>query len=410
MRILAVLAMVIALQRTARNDPPIAITGVTVIDVANGTRLKKQTVVVRGTRIVAIGRRGVRVPAGARVVDGRGRFLIPGLWDMHLQPAAGVKRDSSRLLALGITGARFVPDGPIIDGAGSDAPGAVLVRNADQARRAVDSLAAAGVRYVELYDFLPRDAFFGAVTQARHHGLIVSGHVPWSVSAAEAAEGGLASIGHMRGFEYDCSPIGDSLRAEVVALVRDVAAGQPTRPVLAAARERGQLAAVATRDEARCLKSIETLRRYGTWVMPALPDTGSSPRARAERANISLLRRAGVPLLAGTDAGGASGSGLPLHDDLAQLVVAGLTPIEALRTATTNPARFLRLSDSLGTVEKGNLADLVLLDADPLLNIRNTRRIRAVVAHGRLYDRKALDALLAASSPAAKPPPAAMSK
>jgi imidazolonepropionase-like amidohydrolase len=141
------------------------------------------------------------------------------------------------------------------------------------------------------------------------------------------------------------------------------------------------------------------------------PEKGWSQRNRVARANIPLLRRAGVPLLAGTDVGGFGHvAGFALHDALEQLVATGLTPIEALRTATLNPARFLHLSDSLGTVEKGNLADLVLLDADPLTNIRNTRRIRAVVANGRLYDRKALNALLDASARVANPPVAASAK
>jgi hypothetical protein len=404
-------------QRTDRGIPAIAITGVTVIDVANGTRLKKQTVVVRGTRIAAMGRRGVRVPAGARVVDGRGRYLIPGLWDMHVHSAAAAARELPLYLAFGVTGVRgmppaatlagprFVANGPILDGPGSNVPGAVIVRDAGQARRAVDSMATAGVDFITLSDFLPRTAFFGAVTQARHHGLIVSGHVPYSVSVAEAAEGGLSGVEQMRGLEYDCSPVGDSLRAEMMSLVADVAAGRQQRAVLPPARERVLLAAVATRDESRCMKAMEALRRHGTWVVPTLGWSSSDgPAIRAERANIPLLRRAGVSLMAGTDAGDdGHGAGVSLHDDLEQLVATGLTPIEALRTATMNPARFLRASDSLGTVEKGNLADLVLLDADPLANIRNTRKIRAVIANGRLYDRKALNALLEASVRAANP-------
>jgi hypothetical protein len=393
-----------ASQRITRGDvpAPIAIAGVTVIDVANGTRLKKQTVVVRGTRIAAIGRRRVRIPSGARVIDGRGRFLIPGLWDVHVHSAASVERDYSIYVALGIIGVR---DGPILDGAGSNAPGAVIVRNAEQARRAVDSLAAGGAEVIELSDFLRRDAFFGAVTQARHHGLSVTGRVPYSVSVVEAAEGGLSSVEHLRGFAFDCSPIGDSLRAEVMSLAGEVAAGRAARPALDAARERALAAALSTRDDARCTRSIEMVRRHGTWVVPALGngwrEREGSPRSRAERANIALFRHAGVPLLAGTDVGDSGRVvAAALHDELEQLAAAGLGTAEALRAATMNPARFLRLGDGPGTMEAGDPADLVLLDADPLADIRNTRRIRAVIASGQLYDRKALNALLAEPTPA----------
>jgi hypothetical protein len=465
-------------QRPARGDAPIAITGVTVIDVADGRRLTRQTVVVRGTRIAAMGRRGVRIPAGARIVDGRGRFLIPGLWDMHVHSAAAAARERPLYLALGVTGVRdmhspsdgapglgsaapsplhegavvgprVVAGGPVLDGVGSLVPGALLVRNAAEARRVVDSLAAAGADFIELYDFVPRDAFFGAVTQARQRGMAVAGRVPYAVSVAEAAEGGISSVERMRGLEYDCSPIGDSLRAEMVSLLADVAAGRAASTVLPPARERVLLAAVAARDEPRCARAIEMLRRHNGWVVPTLgwgsgdgavvlgdtarmryvpretraewariladekkgPEPGWSKRSRTERANVPILRRVGVPILAGTGAGEYGlVAGFSLHDELAQLVATGLTPLEALRAATVNPARFMRASDSLGTVEAGKLADLVLLDGDPLASIRNTRRIRAVIANGRLYDRKGLNGLLEAVARAANPAAATSAK
>ena len=108
---------------------------------------------------------------------------------------------------------------------------------------------------------------------------------------------------------------------------------------------------------------------------------------------VAEMRRTGVQLLAGTDAPELT-PGFSLHDELELLVKAGLTPLEALQAATINPAKFLGLLDSLGTVEKGKLADLVLLDANPLEDIRNSKRINTVIVNGRLLDRKALDELL----------------
>jgi imidazolonepropionase-like amidohydrolase len=108
------------------------------------------------------------------------------------------------------------------------------------------------------------------------------------------------------------------------------------------------------------------------------------------------MRRAGVLLLAGTDTGNPfCFPGFSLHDELALLVNAGLTPTESLRAATLNPAQFLGLDQTLGTIERGKLADLVLLDANPLEDIRNTQRIDAVIMNGRFHDRKALDKMLA---------------
>ena len=454
-------------------QPPtsIAITGVVVIDVAQGRRVSGQTVLITGARIAAVGAR-IAVPKGTRVIDGRGRFLIPGLWDMHVHSAVAVDREFPLYLAQGVTGVRnmhstadtalaltnsikrrlntgtlvgprFLANGPLLDGVGSVHRGAFIVRNADEARRAVDSLARGGADFVKLYDYLPRDAFFAAVAESRRVGLPVTGHVPYSVSVVEAAESGITSIEHMRGLEYDCSPVGDSLRAEVSTSLVALAAGTAKPAEVFPVRERVLERAIATRDEARCAAAIDVLRRRGTWVVATLgwgstdgavivndsarmqfvpartratwarmveedrtaPQGAWAKRNTADRANIPMLRRAGVPILSGTDVGDfALVAGFALHDNLAQLVATGLTPAEALRTATLNPARYLRATDSLGTVARGKLADLVLLDGDPLRNITNTRRIRAVVLNGRYFDRAALDTLLASSARAANTP------
>jgi len=117
---------------------------------------------------------------------------------------------------------------------------------------------------------------------------------------------------------------------------------------------------------------------------------------------VGMMNKAGVPMMAGTDlANPFIYSGFSLHDELALFVEAGLTPGEALKTATYNPAKFLGMLDRLGTVEKGKIADLVLVDANPLEDIRNTQKIRAVVMNGRYLDRPALDKMLADAAAAA---------
>jgi imidazolonepropionase-like amidohydrolase len=447
-----------AVPQPARDAPPLAITRVAVIDVARGRRVPDQTVLVRGTRVVQVGPSGrVRVPAGARVVDGRGRFLLPGLWDMHVHLSEIPERYLPLLLAHGVTGARdmhqplgldslrlwrreiaagervgprLVFAGPLVDGAGSRWPGAAIVRTPEDGRRVVDSLRAAGADFVKVYNLLRPEVYAAIVARAREVGLPVAGHAPQLVGLAAASDAGQRSLEHLPPDDnrLECSPRGAELRAERgIALQRPPAAWTEALAV--------------SQDPARCAAFHARLARNGTWVVPTLVNDAmrqlpalararsarwrwvpDSVRARFDsltrdaaagdtvlRANARMrwgletlpqLRAAGVRLLAGTDCTTARVNvcGPALHDELALLVAHGLTPAEALRAATLDPARFLGAADSLGTVAAGRVADLVLLDADPLADVRHAARVRAVVANGRLFERAALDALLEAAA------------
>jgi len=441
-----------------RDTAPVAITDVTVIDVADGGRLAGQTVVIRGTRIAAVGTvTRVPVPRGARVIDGRGKFLIPGLWDVHVHSPPDPEARAVFLpleVANGVTGVRhmwgtpavlqqradvaggtlvgprMVVGSPLVDGPRPMWRGSLTAETEADGRRLVDSLRQRGYDFVKVYQFLPRAAYFGIAGEARRRGIPFAGHVPFSVSAAEAADVGQHSIEHAMNLTITCSRAEDRLRAELAAAAADTGLALPEHFVLLA---RGESEPLATYDEARCAPVFAKLASNGTWVVPTLvlhraharlrdSATHADPRLRymspATRATwtaaarggipgaetidhgitrvIGALRRARVGILAGTDAlNPYVYPGFSLHDELALLVGAGLTPLEALRAATLDPARFLDATDSLGTVAPGQLADLVLLDADPLADIQNTRKIRAVVLNGRLLDRVALDALLA---------------
>jgi len=452
----------------ARDTTPVAITGVTVIDVARGRRVPGQTVVIRGTRVAGVGTR-VTVPRGARLVDGRGKFLIPGLWDMHvhvlmagprlsllpLYVANGVTRvrdmggtiplDEQRAVRRALEAGERV--GPVVAAAPGPiltAPGGprdrltggmrlgptlnVSVATAADARRVVDSLHAAGADFIKL-TFPPREAYIAAVDQAHARRIPLVGHVPASVTPREAVDAGQRSIEHMGRLPAFC---GDSAVAALRAVqAADTVTQQTIRRLLGGC--------VAPDDSGAASLGAAAARR-GTWVDPTLVqlrfhhavlgDTahvadalrhtpgwlrqywtedpfvlGTTPlSARAallawpgRLAFVGALHRAGVQLLAGTDSPSYpfSSPGFSLHDELALLVAAGLSPLEALRAATLNPARFLNATDSLGSVAPGKLADLVLLDADPLADIRNTTTIRAVMLNGRYLDRAALDDLLA---------------
>lgn len=438
-----------------RAAQPLALTNVTVIDVRDGTRHRNRTVVIDGTRIAAVGPSGdVAIPNGALVVDARGRYLIPGLWDMHVHSAGAAERDLPVYLALGITGVRnmhtsadtalelvaaikrriadgtlrgprFIANGAIVDGPMPIHPGSIALGTPAAARAAVDSLAAAGADFIKVYDRLPRDVYLAIGEQAKLRGIPFVGHLPSAVRVAEAAIAGQRGIEHAGALSFECSPRGDSIRADLLA--------HPVSSYEEWVRTKGALARTWTVE--RCASAIEALRRNGTWFTPTLAvywgavhadsvlanaralavvpvdvrrrweaDARESPEWRrdadaaileAGTNTVRALHRAGVPLLAGTDTGNPLLiPGYSLHKELELLVSAGLTRLEALQTATINPARFLEATDSLGAVERGKLADLVLLDGDPLADIRNTRRIRAVVANGRYYDRAALDALL----------------
>ena len=452
--------------------PPLVITDVTVIDVVAGRGVPGRTVLIQGDRIRAVGARAgrgaVRIPAGASVVDGRGKYLIPGLWDMHVHALPRERRPRATetlfplFVANGVTGVRDMGDvldtlialrarrardtivaprlvaaGPIVDGPHPTFPDqSIAVASASDAPRIVDSLASLGVDFIKVYSRLPRETYLALAAAARRRGIPFAGHVPVEVSVREASDAGQASVEHIADIVIDCSSEEAALRRDYVAAVKDAPSGATE---LTRARRAARTRALATVDWPKCRALFAHLARNGTWVVPTLvvganasdttrpndprlryfeaptvagwraernagaPRSGADassavrPAALAEAAPyVRELARAGVRLLAGTDLPNAfTFSGFDLHAELALLVEAGLTPAAALRSATSEAARFLRARDSLGTVAPGKLADLVLLDANPLVDIRNTAKIRAVLLAGRYLDRAALDAVLA---------------
>jgi hypothetical protein len=296
-----------------------------------------------------------------------------------------------------------------------------------------------GVDFVKVQAGLSAEAWRAAADEARRAGLPLAGHVPDAVSAAEVPGSGQRSIEHVSpalpgdaALLFACSPREGELRAELLAL--QAASSQPgAAPEALRARRRAlQAALVDGYDEARAQALFARLKADGIAVVPTLvwsrtflprdpSDLGSGvplerlpPKlvegwasrrrqavaaltpdafalfdrvaARAQ-AVAGALHRAGVTLLAGTDSFDAYVvSGFALHQELELLVAAGLTPLEALQAATREPARFLGLAAERGTIEVGKAADLVLLEADPLADIRNTRRIAAVVLAGRVVE------------------------
>lgn len=332
-----------------------------------------------------------------------------------------------------LLGPRFLVNGPIIDGYPPVWPGSVVARNAEEGRALVDSLAAAGADFIKVYDNLTPEAYAGITEAARARGIPVDGHVPFLVRAQDAAAAGQRTMEHLTGITLGGSTAADSLRAEFRALLdRLPAMSYPENTVAFFTLVR---AATDTRDAALCAEIARAYAAAGVTVVPTLvmgdivaaevvADSvrmGMLPaRVRAWWSgmaaegpgpidmvfegsdwtgppNTKLLHDAGVRILAGTDIGNPFlVPGASLHDELALLVEeAGLTPLEALRAATLEPARTFAMQDSLGSVTVGRLADLVILERNPLEDVDATRSIVGVLLDGRHLDRAALDALIA---------------
>lgn len=440
-------------QRSASS--PIVITHVTVINPGTSSVRADQTIVISGNRIIEVSDSVATVPKNARLINATGHYLIPGLWDMHVHSAFGdwfpggrdiilplfvangvtgvrdmggdvpVLMEWRKQIASGeIVGPRMVISGPMLDGYLPNGklrfPSSIPVTTPASAVAAVDLLKAQGVDFIKVQSVILHDAYLAAAAEAHKQGLPIVGHVPDSVRLKEIVEAGQKSVEHLMGIFEGCSTEEDKF-----------VLGKGDLKLL-----------VTTQDSQRCEALVKLLAQNKTWQVPTLawqrggtfldqrdlkhqpldkyipaywrdvtwrrftdemmPDLLRDPLALRQEyfarnlEMIGAMHRAGVPFMSGTDT--APGvyivPGFSLHDELANFVEAGFTPMESLQTATSNPARFLGMEASLGSVEPGKIADLVLLDANPLFDIRNTQRIDAVIVNGRLFDRAALDQIL----------------
>ena len=416
--LLLLLALPSSAQRGGSSEPnSFALLHVTIIDVSGAPHARDMAVVVAGGRISAIGRTNkVRAPKGARLIDASGKFLIPGLWDMHAHLGEDdFDRDAHLplFIANGVTGIRLMSGSPehqqwrreIETGTRRGPRMVIASREIDEsqtseaeAREAVRSAAREGADFFKVYDGLPRASYFALVDEARRLGLPVEGHVPASVTAAEVSRAGQKSIEHLTGL--DEAKTDDAKAATLFAVFKKNRTWQC--PTLIMRHN------YATLDDPRMAEDPRLKYVKPSWRERWLRMTRESVNSpagewakrretvRREKRLVGMMQRAGVSILAGTDdANPYSFPGFSLHDELSMLVEAGLTPAQALRAATKSAAEFLGRLDSLGSVATGKLADLVLLDADPLADIRNTKRIYGVVVRGRFLDREELNRMLA---------------
>jgi imidazolonepropionase-like amidohydrolase len=413
-------------------SPSLVIAHATIIDTHGGPPQPDMTIVIRGDRIAKVGKSGLGRGGKARIVDGRGKFVIPGLWDMQVHLSWTRASALPLLVANGVTGVRdmggrleeidewrtkistgllvgpyIVRVGPMLNGKSFNRYQMVTGTPAE-VRAVVRTLKFIGVDGLEIERRVDRDVYFALLDEAKREGLPLGGHIPMAVNPEEATDAGQTTIEHIEtlfdgtfsaGLKADELPeaiesflatgAADALFARFVknrtAFTPDIAmyqwtinAGDPSQPP----DTRSRYAALSARNEFRnwhfSADDLNALRQ----TFPKLV------------AVVGRMNRAGVVLLAGTDIAGPRIPGFSLHDELSMLVTAGLTPLQALQAATLNPAIVLQKTADFGSVQPGKMADLVLLDANPLENIGNTTRIAAVVLKGRFLKRSDLDLLL----------------
>jgi len=387
---------------TAQKDNGLAIIHITVIDCTGAAAKPNSTVVVTGGLISAVGSsETVKIPAGARVVDASGKFLIPGLWDMHGHLTDATEDAFPLLIMNGVTGVRdmggdvaqldrwrseidsglrvgphIIRAGPFVDGPKEGVTNRLTVRTPEEARRAVHDLKAKGIDFIKVHNALPPEAFFALMDEAHKEHIPVAVHLPKNVSSAEASDAGAASLEHVETL-YENALWRKGATAKTVEQGVDEILG----PI-------GQ-------------DLFQRFVKNGTWYVPTLvayergfvlwsndPES-VKPRLDIHEKNIEVIRmmqKAGVEIMAGSDfSDWALVPGVDLHNELALLVEAGFTPMEALRAATLNPAKFLGKTDTYGTIQVGRAADLVLLDMNPLEDISHTRKIHAAVLGGKFF-------------------------
>lgn len=443
---------------------PLIIQNVTVIDATGGPALPRRTVVVRDGRIAGVYSSSEDLPSFKSKsvrVDGTGKFLIPGLWDMHVHMVfgewfprgkeitlplfiangvTGVRDMGSELdvlqqwrkeIAAGtLLGPRMVIAGPMLDGPKPRFPSSIAVATPEDGRLAVDELKRRGADFIKLQSLIPAEAVFAIADEAHKEHIPFVGHVPDSVRAAAASNAGQKSFEHLIGVFEGSSPLEDEFLQGGKTEGKFLASYDPARAVALFALlaknhtwqcptlvwERGgnlideDGAGFAHDPRAKYVPAYwkdVTWKRFTDEIVRGFNTDDLSTRRRfveKELEVVNAMHHAGVQFLAGTDTppGVYVFPGFNLHEELQRFVAAGFTPMEALQTATLNPAKFLGMDDRLGTVEKGKMADLVLLDADPLDDIRNTQKIAAVIVNGRYLSRGDLDKLLAGVEAAAK--------
>tara|TARA_R110002072_G_scaffold1780_3_gene14617 strand:+ start:11611 stop:13017 length:1407 start_codon:yes stop_codon:yes gene_type:complete len=441
-----------------RND--IVISNVTLIDAKQGL-IKNATVVIQEDEIISVSTH-VTTPSrhtASTVIDGTGKYLIPGLWDMHVhltyddrftdlmpgtflswgitsvRDTGGMMKDLlpviARMRAPDATAPRVYFSGPLLDGQhvvyDGNARPLIGTQNSGitQARENVRRLKQGGADFIKIYELVSPEVFAALVDEANQLSMPIASHVPLHLLASTVGNQ-VGTMEHLRNIELDCASNAEALLAtrKKFLTAENIESGHALRSSL---HQLQRLDAIAVLDEDRCARvlssltetiQVPTLRlnalplappyEQTDWddaisaMLPEVQEDWNKPNSfipkdfakrdlRFSTYSLTMVKRmldAGVPIGAGTDTPiGLAIPGYSLHRELEMLVRAGLTPLQALEAATIRPTEFLGIEDQLGTIEVGKRADLVLLSANPLEDIRNTRQIDTVISKGKLVSR-----------------------
>lgn len=432
----------------------LVITNVNVVDVKSGSIQQNVSVIIDGERIVGI--RKENVSNNGQIVDGKGKYLIPGLWDMHTHNWNS-ENFFPLLLANGVTGIRdmfgqmenithwrseiasgkipgpvIIASGPIVDGPNPIWPGSVAVKNPEEVPNVIDSLKnKLKVDFIKVYSLLTRPAYFKISEESKRQGISFAGHVPNGVSVLEAARSGQKSQEHLMHFVSESS---DSA-AHILKVSRKEIIDTTLKDRTSVLKLQ-----LKTFNPKKLENLITELAKYDTWICPTLTVNRNlgyltdTPFTHDPRVNymmsgikniwnpkndfrfkstpaeyytlkrkefdlhlkiVKLMHAKGIKLLAGTDYPNPyCFPGFSLHDELQLMTQAGLTPFQALQTATINPAIFLELTNDYGSVEVGKIANLVLLNKNPLKDINNTKSIYGLILKGKYINEKSLQEML----------------
>jgi imidazolonepropionase-like amidohydrolase len=409
-----------------------AFSHVTVIDMNSSKPKTDYTVIVQDEKISIVGKTGkIKIPSGIKIIDATGKYLIPGLWDMHIHcfNYENGKSNLPGLIAFGITGVRDMGTplsdilrlrketsegkilsprmyitGPLLETSltGELANNKLLMSagTKQEVEQAISVLKNAKVDFIKIDNSIPREAYFLIASETKKQNISFIGHLPYTISALEASIAHQKSIEHLGGGGADgilcsCSYKETQLNDSISKWTKNpfeldnivFYKSSFTKLIL------------DTYDTTKAKKLFYLFVKNKTWQTPTLVVLDSTWKWNSDRLNeidkqygikirqkqfelVKMMQQIGVGLLAGTD--------LPIDnpkllDELEKLVLSGLTPYQALQTATINPAKFLNIENISGTIENGKFADLVLLDANPLENISNIRKIKAVVVNGKLF-------------------------
>jgi hypothetical protein len=440
---------------------------VTVIDVRGDKLLKHQEVIVSAGKILNVQPlSNKRLHAGAEMIYAKGKYIVPGFWDMHAHVLldSNYKWQFPLLIANGIIGIRemagrdmrlahslkremqrgtlpyfhFTASGHIIDGKKVFWPGQLSAPDTATALRLVDSLISEKVDFIKVYSYLEPAVFETIAHRCKEKGIQFAGHVPHKVWVTKAAHEGMATMEHLYGFLMEACAYPDSAMKFRRQNSDNFEAGMSAKLRTQKARA-GETFMLDHFSGGRMRAIANVLKQNNTYIVPTVvtnrgwyfsndttftndnrmaylpvgtrsywkktvktdleihsPEDWQNLRKRyeVEKKIIKILADEKVRIMAGTDFDNPYAfPGFSLHDELALYVGLGMKPIDALRTATINPVTYLKMTDSLGTIEKGKRADFVLLNGNPLKKITNTKSIFAVMNNGKLYTSKELETL-----------------